>query len=247
MFKKKPIIGILSILSEKKDYPYDTVYKVVNAYTKKIENIDCIPIGLLNITKNIEILDLCDAFIMPGGNRVSTDHYYIIRHCIDKNKPLLGVCLGMQAMVFYDYLWNQVEDKNIENMYQKITELHKEGKTILKEIESNIHGKELFANEEFFTEENIRKTTHTIHIKRGSKLYEIYQTEKKDVISLHQYGVKNTTNLFEETAYAEDNIVEAIEYKEKSHFIVGVEYHPEIEDDALFKAFKKEIDKRQVL
>ena len=75
MLEKRPIIGILSILTEKTDYPYDTVYKVVDAYIKRVESMNCIPIGLMDIEKNIDILNVCDAFIMPGGNKVVKDHY----------------------------------------------------------------------------------------------------------------------------------------------------------------------------
>ena len=90
----KPVVGIVCNLKNVEDHPYDTVYKTVQSYIKRLEEIDTIPIGLYDIENHLDVLNLCDAFVFPGGIKVIKDHYYIIDHCIKMNKPLLGICLG---------------------------------------------------------------------------------------------------------------------------------------------------------
>ena len=66
----------------------------------------------------------------------------------------------------------------------------------------------------------------------------IYEVDKKEVVSLHGYIVKRTPKILQVTAQTKDNVVEAVEYKD---FILGVQFHPEIEKDA--KIFKWLVDK----
>lgn len=44
------------------------------------------------------ILDKCDGFIVPGGTYWYQFDEYVMEHAIKKNKPLLGICAGFQAM-----------------------------------------------------------------------------------------------------------------------------------------------------
>ena len=62
---------------------------------------------------------------------------------------------------------------------------------------------------------------------------ETAMTKEKD----KKYGLKVT-------ARANDNIIEALEYKDKWYFIIGVQYHPELDDDKIFKYFINEVTKR---
>jgi len=48
-------------------------------------------------------IDLCDGIICPGGDDFFDYDLKIIEYCHQCNKPLLGICLGMQAM---SYLFN---------------------------------------------------------------------------------------------------------------------------------------------
>ena len=54
-------------------------------------------------------IDLCDGIIMPGGEVTHSYDKYICDYCNKKNKPLLGICMGMQVMCNYDN-----ENKNIK-------------------------------------------------------------------------------------------------------------------------------------
>ena len=44
------------------------------------------------------LLDLCDGFIIPGGTYWYQFDEYVIEHAIKKDKPLLAICLGFQAL-----------------------------------------------------------------------------------------------------------------------------------------------------
>ncbi len=85
--------------------------------------------------------------------------------------------------------------------------------------------------------------THKITIDKTSKLYEIMGKEKIIVNSRHQDYVKSTT--LKCTAVSDDNLIEAIEDKNKKFFI-GVQWHPEsmIDDEysnKLFDSFIKSL------
>lgn len=244
--KKRPIIGILNTLKSIENHPYDSLYKTVDLYVKKIENIDCVPLGLMDIENNQEVLDICDAFILPGGNRITRDHYYIIRHCIKNNKPLLGICLGMQSMVLYDYLSNEfTEEVSIIELYNKYQEIKHQNTSILKRIENAMHGGALSSGLLEASLLNVLNSKHVIQINESSLLYDIYKQRSKEVISMHQYGVYHSTKLFKEIAHASDSVLEAIQYGEDGYFILGVQFHVEAEQNNLiFNRLKEEIIKR---
>ena len=44
------------------------------------------------------VLDICDAFIIPGGTFYYKFDEYVIEYARKSNKPLLAICLGFQAM-----------------------------------------------------------------------------------------------------------------------------------------------------
>ena len=44
------------------------------------------------------VLDKCDAFIVPGGTYFYHFDEYVINYAIKRDKPLLAICLGFQAL-----------------------------------------------------------------------------------------------------------------------------------------------------
>lgn len=85
-----------------------------------------------------------------------------------------------------------------------------------------------------------RNYVHKIQIKKDSLLYDIFKKEKIMVNSRHKSALVDTS--LNVTAISEDNVIEAIESKDKDFFL-GVQWHPEsmIKYDAnsieLFKYF----------
>ena len=43
-------------------------------------------------------LDMCDGIIFPGGKKITPYDVYLLKRCIERNIPTLGICLGMQLM-----------------------------------------------------------------------------------------------------------------------------------------------------
>lgn len=65
------------------------------------------------------ILNLCEGIILPGGENAFKYDYYIIDYCINNDLPVLGICLGMQAMCEYS------SDKKITKVYNHYLTNHK--------------------------------------------------------------------------------------------------------------------------
>ena len=64
-------------------------------------------------------------------------------------------------------------------------------------------------------------------IKRNIKVY-----------SFHDFAVKSVGDLFDIVAYSCDGVIEAIESKDSSWLSIGVQYHPELENNSvLIKSF----------
>ena len=71
------------------------------------------------------------------------------------------------------------------------------------------------------------ETTHAVTISLDSRLYSIFGS---DVMtnSYHHMAVKDCPESFRITAMASDGTPEAIEYRDSEHYLVGVQWHPEM-------------------
>lgn len=49
-----------------------------------------------------DYLDMVDGVLFPGGHKITPFDVYLLKCCIDKNIPTLGICLGMQLMSCVD-------------------------------------------------------------------------------------------------------------------------------------------------
>lgn len=240
----KKIIGILPTYTfGKTNNQYDDVYKFVSMYSAKIFQSGAIPIGILLNNEELDesILDECDGFIIPGGNRVYSFIHKVIYHCLKKNKPVLGICLGAEAIDIFSDIYERT--KNIDDFPVEYDKLNKENDgTLLKKLEGesyNLHSRDV-------TYDDTETARHMISIKKDSHLYNIYG-EKRNVVSMHSYDFKMIGNEFEVTAFAEDKVSECIEFKDKNYFILGVHFHPELETDSkIFDYFINEVNKRQL-
>lgn len=93
---KKIVVGVLpQIKLRTNDNPYDDKYEFLDLYSKAILDAGGIPVGLCLNEGNLDYssLEICDAFLLPGGNKVWSCYYETISYAITHNKPLLGICL----------------------------------------------------------------------------------------------------------------------------------------------------------
>lgn len=221
---RKPVIGIVPTynLKNEENDPYQDISKFVRMYDEKIVASGGIPIGLLNSNPS-DYLDLCDGYLYPGGNKVNSEYNIIFEDAIKNNKPVLGICLGAEAISIF---FNVLEDKNKEPNLNYL-EVYNKYKTINPYLrileESNIHNNYVTKDEN-----SINNAKHTINIVKNSLLEKIYKKEKIDVVSLHS-TVINRINSSMISAKSVDGEIEVIEF---SNNILGVMFHPEITDDS---------------
>lgn len=93
IFLTKPIIGIVA-------RKIDNIYKVNENIVKKIINNGGIPILILptNFNDLLNILNICDGILMPGGSDIYECDRFIYKYATENDVPILGICLGMQIM-----------------------------------------------------------------------------------------------------------------------------------------------------
>lgn len=91
-----PIIGIVtrSFFSDENN-PISIIYKdIENAI---LEN-NGIPIGITLNGNYKSVINLCDGIIFQGGDDFEKYDFDALKYIYDINKPVLGICLGMQLM-----------------------------------------------------------------------------------------------------------------------------------------------------
>lgn len=187
----------------------------ISAITKNnLKYLDnkCNYIGLITYDENnfnLQTIKLCNGVIIQGGNKIYPYHYKIINYCIKNNIPLLGICMGHQAIGLYSTNKNEEELKKVDNHY-------------------------------------ILNDTHLINIDKKSYLYKLF-TDKLYVNSRHLYKLKEIKSPFKVTALSQDNVIEAIEYIDNKHFVIGLQWHPEDMDNmqSLYDCFIKEVLRRK--
>lgn len=78
--------------------------------------------------KNLIIsqIKLCNGILLPGGTKRYEYDRFITQYCLDKDIPVLGICLGMQLLathILRDTL--EFTDKDFTHHKPKLNEVHK--------------------------------------------------------------------------------------------------------------------------
>jgi len=152
---------------------------------------------------------------MCFGTSVERDtvEFNLIKKAISDNKPILGICRGMQLLNVYfgGTLIQNVDLLHFENMYK---------------FRNNTIGQGNFDAQKY---KEIESDFHHIFITLGSIFATILGSGGLlKVNSRHHQGIshKELAPIFTASAYSiEDGIIEA--YENKEHSILGVQFHPE--------------------
>lgn len=157
------------------------------------------------------ILSLCDGFILPGGDTWYRLDEVVIDYAIRRDKPLLAICLGMQALSKVLSGEKRIAyDNTIKN------------NTLINHLEPN------------------KDYVHSVIIDENSKLYSILGEKKITVNSRHSYHVPELDNTLV-CARSSDGLIEGVELKDKNFIIgVQWHPESNLEDKyskKLFKAF----------
>ncbi len=221
---RKPIIGITcnTLLVDGAIQPGITRIFVNTPYVDAISLAGGIPLLLPPVTNPTLICDqvsTVDGLILSGGPDVNPLLYKeepltnlgTVNHARDQyevqvvqaaeklNKPLLGICRGIQMInVVYG-----------GTLYQDLSDI--DGCNI-KHLQSVSQFNALW---------------HSVDIQPTSMLAQIVGKNKLIVNSYHHQALKTVAPGFAVTAHAKDNVIEAIECQ-GNHFILGVQWHPEL-------------------
>lgn len=240
MIKNKPVIGIIPTLYYSSDDPYENYARFINMYSEKIRKSGGIPIGILEA--NEDYTSICDGYLWPGGYKIQKEYFYFIEDALKNNKPLLGICLGAQSLATF---FNILEDKeeNPTKNYEEIYNINKEKNPYLKKLEENSYHSNYVTNDK----ESINSARHPIKLNKDSLLYQIFKTTTLNVVSLHKYAIKRLPKSLTATALSDDLVIEAIEYNKPQTFIIGLQYHPEIEEESpIFDAFISYVNNKKL-
>ncbi len=134
----KPVIGIVARV----EYPGNTHKLVINeeyrnAIIKSGGNPFCIlpsqSIDYTDVKFNdqneltdeekemiIEQIKMCNGILMPGGFKTNKFDRFIVEYAIEKDIPILGICLGMQIMANYkkELYWNEKNNSFIDHILE---------------------------------------------------------------------------------------------------------------------------------
>lgn len=127
--------------------------------------------------------------------------FYMLRYLLEKTqKPVLGVCRGVQVM-------NAAL-----------------GGTLIQHIpDAGFTGHTL-------TMYPRQVPSHRVRVEPGTLLHQLVGTEKLSVNSFHHMAVDECAPMLKVAAHSEDGVIEAVEMKDESsgRFFLGVQWHPEM-------------------
>lgn len=123
------------------------IEKIPHSLVKKLEKYN-INLIIIPCVDDINFyLNLCDGFIIPGGSTWNDFDIKVLKHAMKYNKPVLGICAGMQAIANVNTFMDHTikVDSNINHYVPNKEYVHEininDG--ILKEI---IGKKKIFVN-----------------------------------------------------------------------------------------------------
>jgi len=220
-----PIIGISCFCNlGKRNTDENPYYRIERHYIEPIIKCGGIPFIIpefINESLSEKILNNIDGLIMSGGsgnsdkgdrievkgrprtlrgqnkNRYIADSF-LIKAALKRNMPLLGICRGMQMIC-------EIAGGTLN--YKFLDEIDTGGVLHRQKSKGNI-------------------PTHTISLKVGSQLQKILGVSEVKVNSFHsQFCIETGENL-EISAWAKNEIAEAIE-SPIYRFVLGLQFHPE--------------------
>lgn len=241
--KRKPIIGITSsVLDIEIKGEVNPCVQVNHQYVKAIIEVGgtpvVIPVGNEDIAK--DILNICDGVVFSSGEDVHPSFYNeaptedlkqlniarddmeinLVKLAVEKKIPIIGTCRGLGVI-------------NVAL-----------GGTMKQDIEKS--NKEISHNQEA----SRKLATHEISIKEDSHLFSLLGESKAQVNSKHHQAIDKLASSLRVAATADDEIIEAVEAKDKDQFILGLQFHPEelFADDTgmlnLLMGFRKACENR---
>lgn len=213
-------------------------------YCKAVKGVGAIPVLITSILDKSyidKLTDKIDGFIFTGGSDINPLLYgkgieeycnninptrdnfelMLLKKVIEKDKPLLGICRGMQILnVFYG-----------GTLCQDILTLYPQ----------RLNHKVLNLPKWHFA--------HDVNIQKNTSLYELFGKENILVNSFHHQSIEKLGDGLTVTAIAKDSVIEGIEDLKK-YLVMGVQWHPEMmvdkepEQMRIFNYFIKKVSEK---
>lgn len=213
-------------------------------YCEALEHFGAVPFHICLIPKKDyirEVMANLDGILLPGSDtdvdplrfneephpklkkvvfeKEETD-LLILEEAERLGMPVLGICFGMQVL-------------NVSR-----------GGTLIQDIESQVH--DSLKHEQGIP---LDRNSHSINIVENTLLSSLSDTNKVQVNSHHHQAIKLMGKDLQVTARAGDEVIECVEDTRKDKFVLGVQWHPELnwKNDALsqniFQKFISEASK----
>lgn len=232
MTTRRPTIGILLDYQHEGSFSARPHYALRCAYFDAVWKAGGLPVALpyLDDEAAQAYLEHCDGVITPGGfypfparlyGREADDSEIVhprfrfeetlTRAAIDADKPLLGICAGMQVMAAVM------------------------GATVYADVHA-----ELPTEFDHLNARPAEETAHDVEVEQGSHLGEVIGTSRLAVNTAHKEALRGGADGLKVTARAPDGVIEAVEVEGKS-FCLGVQWHPEFfltDGDPNFRLFQ---------
>lgn len=216
---KKRIIGISLDIEHNGGYAKLPWYALRQNYCDIVAQAGGIPVLLGHYPHLVaDYAALIDGLLIPGGDfdidprlfgaEVVHDtvkikpgrtnfEFSIAQKMLEQKKPILGICGGMQVL----------------NVIL--------GGTLIQHIPDEVpHSIQ-------HQQPHPHQAAHTITIEEGSLLHDITGELCAPVNTSHHQAVKVVAPPLKASSWAEDGVIESIESRDKSQFILGVQWHPE--------------------
>jgi len=213
---KKPIIGVTSLIDLQK-----ASYWMLPGYLKGLTLAGALPVVLpleVSLDDIKTIADTFDGFLFTGGQDVNPEIYrqeksplcgeiseardkfeYLLLHeVIKRNKPILGICRGIQFINAYF------------------------GGTLYQDLDTQFN-----TETDHHMTPPYDRAVHEVDIVKDSPLYELLKKDRIGVNSYHHQAVKELAKSLTAFAYSEDGLVEGVYMKDKK-FVWAVQWHPEL-------------------
>ncbi len=183
-------------------------------YVKSVTEIGGIPIVIpvSNAALAKEYVSICDGIIFTSGEDVDPSRYNQ-----DPSEELQKINFARDETELP--LVQYAVDKNIPIMGTC------RGLAVINVALGGTMNQNLEA--EHIQEAYRKLPTHEINIMEDSQLFHLFGEKKAMVNSKHHQAIDQLADCLKVTAVSEDNVIEAVEAKDKGQFILGLQFHPE--------------------
>ena len=186
------------------------------------------------VTADADAIRAADRLILPGvgafgdamAKLTATGLVPVLKEQAEQ-KPLLGICLGMQMMNTYFLVAEEAERRGWDRPLLALFEQMKKERYMFTEpVDGHWDG--------HITRDNVERFKHPVHVTPGSRLERL--TGKQTIMgaSMHNYRITHPAQSLCVAGRTDDGTIEALEYGEQ---MLGVQFHPEADDqnDDLFR------------